>query len=675
MRKLIVSLIVVLIAGAGSYFGLDYWAQHAVAREIDALLDGWRASIGSATRGRIEVDLWTRTVKVTDVVVQPRSAPHPKIRVAQMVGSGIDLSGKARTIELVDLEVTDVLPTSPRAEMRQKAPRVTLTDFLARPVVPRKVATALDAAQMWLEQLSAITAAKIEVPTLTVTVTQDNGGPQSAPPYAEYTYTNLLLRDVRDGKVAEATTDGIAVRGNVGPPFFALTGQIGKSSILDADVAPLLALLDPTRSTKVQGYQRVYRQLSTGPYTLQMGLDARTGMSLRIDGLVAQDIGLDPSKLSLDDLTFLTEITGSAGVGSPGMMPVQPGQLTMLMDKMAGLYEGVSLGKLQIQGFTLSSQREQFKLAGIRVEGMENGRLGELSLDGLDVKPPFGDPISLDRIALMGFDLANFMRLMGTELAAPPGQPPSLDRLVGMPNLLAGFEIKSFVVPDPKTGRKVLLDARFTSGQIVGSVPTAVRGSFKLTVPISLPAPVPIDKLAMAGFSTLAAEADVGVRWNETAETLALEPATLVVGGVMALSVKASLGKVSRDLFSPDLMKAMEAVVSTDIGAIEVTLRDLGLVDLLAADAARARGLGPDAGRSLLLEGLTHDALQQLQRYPAAKGFYDALSQFLQGKGETLTVRLTPRGRVGTLALMEALRLAPDGALLAAFTVEASSTK
>jgi hypothetical protein len=58
----------------------------------------------------------------------------------------------------------------------------------------------------------------------------------------------------------------------------------------------------------------------------------------------------------------------------------------------------------------------------------------------------------------------------------------------------------------------------------------------------------------------------------------------------MALSVKASLGKVSRDLFSADLMKAMSAAVSTDVGAIEVTLRDLGLVDLLAADQGAGAG-------------------------------------------------------------------------------------
>jgi hypothetical protein len=122
-------------------------------------------------------------------------------------------------------------------------------------------------------------------------------------------------------------------------------------------------------------------------------------------------------------------------------------------------------------------------------------------------------------------------------------------------------------------------------------------------------------------------------------------------------------------------MKALQAAIMADIGPIEVTLRDLGLVDLMAAEAARLKGQAPETGRGLLLEGLTSAALQQSQLYPGAKGFYDALGQFLQGKGETLSVRLTPRGRVGTLALMEALRLAPDNAVLAAFTVEASSSK
>jgi hypothetical protein len=82
MRKVLVGLVVVLIVGVGGYFGVAYWAQYAAAREVDAVLDGWRASVGSATHGRIELDLWTRTLKVSDVVVQSRTGRIPRLRWA-----------------------------------------------------------------------------------------------------------------------------------------------------------------------------------------------------------------------------------------------------------------------------------------------------------------------------------------------------------------------------------------------------------------------------------------------------------------------------------------------------------------------------------------------------------------------------------------------------------------
>jgi hypothetical protein len=106
-----------------------------------------------------------------------------------------------------------------------------------------------------------------------------------------------------------------------------------------------------------------------------------------------------------------------------------------------------------------------------------------------------------------------------------------------------------------------------------------------------------------------------------------------------------------------------------------VTLRDLGLVDLLAAETARARGQTPEAGRGLLLENWTRNAEMKVQLDPSLRPLVEAVGQFLQGKGETLTVRLTPRGRVRLMALAEALRLAPDRALLSAFTIEAASAK
>jgi hypothetical protein len=154
---------------------------------------------------------------------------------------------------------------------------------------------------------------------------------------------------------------------------------------------------------------------------------------------------------------------------------------------------------------------------------------------------------------------------------------------------------------------------------------------------------------------------------------VALEPATFEMDGLFALSVKASASRVSRDLFAADMVKALEAGALVEAGAIEVTLRDLGLVDLLGADLARRAGQPPEAGRAMLLQ-LWAQSAQMREADPATASWFEATGRFLQGKGQTLTVRLTPKGRVRALDLVEALRLDPFGAVLAGFTLEASST-
>jgi hypothetical protein len=664
MRKVLVGLVLAVIIGVGGYFGVVYWAQYAAAREVEAVLDGWRASLGSATHGRIEFDLWTRTLKVSDVVVQSRTAAHPKITLGQVIASGIDTSGKAARLEIIDLETSDVLPGQPGVRMEQKAARVTLTDYSARPLAPRKVASMFDLTRLWLEQFSTITAASIEIPSLTVTMTATGGNGWPPALSAEYTYSNVVLRDVREGRVAEATTDGIVLRGGSGS-LHAFKGEIGKSSILDADLGPVVAFLDATRP-RAQAYQRVYRQLSLGPYTISFG----DGSSGRIDGIVAEDIGLRPAKLSLDDIIFLTEVT------SPPSAVRSPAQLIMLMDKLAGLYEGVHLGKLDIEGVDVRTMmRDSFKMARLRIDRLENGRFAEFAIEGLSGRPAFGEPFNLGRVAFRGLDIANLMRLMSTQLGMPPGQPMSAEKIAAMLSLIEGLEIKQLAVPHPKTRGLVQVEAFNASwGQFVGGIPSQARISMKVSGPISAPDPEPvINMLAGAGMRALAAAIDVGATWTEAAQTVALEPATLEVGGVFALSAKASLGGVPRAIFDADPLKAMAVIPLLEAGPIEVTLRDLGLVDLAAAEAARLRGAGPEMGRTFLLENMTRNKQALAQTGPEVDALFEALARFVQGKGETLTIRLTPKGRVGLLEVLDATRLDPFAAMLASFSVEATT--
>jgi hypothetical protein len=173
----------------------------------------------------------------------------------------------------------------------------------------------------------------------------------------------------------------------------------------------------------------------------------------------------------------------------------------------------------------------------------------------------------------------------------------------------------------------------------------------------------------------MTASLELGARWTEAAQTLEVAPATLEIGDLLAVSLKASAGNVPREAFSLDPVKALASVAMVEAGPIELTLRDLGALDLAAAELARAKGEGLEAGRALLADSFARKAAEFAQAPPEAQAFFDAVGQFVRTKGETLTITLTPKGRVGVLQVIEGARRDPLAALLADFAVEARTGK
>jgi hypothetical protein len=670
MRKVIVGLFIVLVAGASGCFGLEYWAARAATREVDAALDRWRASAGPATRGPVTIDLWTRAVRVADVVLASQASPNDKISIAEVVASGVDTSGGASRLEIVGLEMSGAAPGVPGARLRQTSPRITLTGYSGRPPAQRRATSPLDTMRIWLEQFSAITAETIDIPSLTVTVALARAGARpDAPVIAEYTYSNLVLRGVTKGRVAQATADAIALRSNTGRRDF--TGEIGKASMTDIDVGPMLAVLDSSRP-RGEGYQRVYGRLSAGPYTLRFN----DGTGFGIDRIVAEDIGVYPAKLSLDDLLFLTEVGSAAGQPT---MPT-PGQLSMLVDKLGGLYEAIRLGKLEMQGVHVDTPRDRIDIGGIALNGLDSGRLAELAIEKLEGKTPArAEHLNIGRVSVTGFHLSNLFRGTSMQLAAlaAPAQPQDPTQLLRALALLEGVEIANVTVPDPKTGRILHLETLNASwAEFVEGIPTQVRLAARLRVPISANDPEPFMRaLAARGTPAMTASLEFGTSWTEATQTVAVTPATLEIGDVLAMSVKAQLGNVPREVFSTNIIKAIGSVALVEAGLIEVTVRDLGAVDQAAAELGRATGGGPEAGRLLLAATLAQNAAPMTQRRPELQPFFDALGQFVQGKGETMTVTLTPKGHVGILPLIDGARRDPLATLLDGFTLDARTGK
>jgi len=505
---------------------------------------------------------------------------------------------------------------------------------------------------------------------------------------AEYTYSNLVLREVANGRIAEATVERIALRTGAGRASPGFTGEMANASVRDIDTGPLLAWLDPSRP-RDEGYQRVYGQIAAGPYTVRLD----DGTALVVDRIVADDLSLSPARLSLADLEFLTEVTRQ------GVAPPSAPQLVMLIDKMAGLYEGLGIGRLELQGFKVDGPREGVAIDRIALGRLENGRLAELAVEGLETRkgasPPIGvgrnvidgrsglavpaapaQVVKIGRVALKGFNVAALLRTASSQLAAP-GRPggagPAMSPAMALVGATEGFEVKDFTVPDPATGRMVHIEAFDAAwGKLVDGLPTEARLSARLSGPIGPADPDAfVRALAGRGMTRLAVSLDFGTLWREADRTLVLEPVTMEMRDVLALSIKASAGNVPREMISADPVKAMAAAPLVEAGPVELTLRDLGLVEVAAAQLGQTKGGDAEAGRALLVEILAQRAMEATQKTPELQPVFDALTRFVQAKGETLTLALKPKGSVGLLQVIEAARRDPVAALLANFTVEA----
>ena len=169
-------------------------------------------------------------------------------------------------------------------------------------------------------------------------------------------------------------------------------------------------MLDPARANDDK-YYRVYRQMTAGAYTIT----SANGLRIRIDGMTVDDIGVRPSRLQLPALMALMPAARHAR---------RPRRRARdLLDKMAGIYEGVRIGNAEMRGLAVETPEGPFKLAAIRFN-LENGKIGEFAFEGLDARSPNG-PVKIGRFALKSLDIANLLRTSSQFSTLVRSPPPS----------------------------------------------------------------------------------------------------------------------------------------------------------------------------------------------------------------------------------------------------------
>ena len=381
---------------------------------------------------------------------------------------------------------------------------------------------------------------------------------------------------------------------------------------------------------------------------------------MRIDTITVDEVALRPSRLQLPALLAMIQ---AAGAAQPS-----PAQARELIEKAATIYEGMRVGTAEMRGLSAETPQGPFKLAAIRFN-LEDGKVGEFAVEGLDANTPKG-PLKLGRFALKSLDIANFIRLSAQ--FANPAQAPAPELIAGLFPLIQGVEVKAVTAPFKNTGKFVNLDSFDVNwGQFVGPIPSKARVSAKVTTPVDASDPA-MRQLVAAGIDPLSADGDIGAEWTEAARSFVVDAPKLEIGGVLKASARITLANVPRQVFSANAVQAFGAAAQIEAGAIELTVRDLGSVDLIVAYYARTANISRDAARLAIVQEIKDNGADSTASNPDAQAVVESLARFFETPGTALTIKLTPLGKVPAIQLFKLLQTDPLMAL-SQFRLEAAT--
>ena len=187
---------------------------------------------------------------------------------------------------------------------------------------------------------------------------------------------------------------------------------------------------------------------------------------------------------------------------------------------------------------------------------------------------------------------------------ANPAQQPAPELIAGLFPLIRGVEIKSVTAPFKNTGKFVNLDGFDVNwGQFIGPIPSKARVTAKITTPVDATDPS-MKALTAAGLDMLSADGDIGAEWTEADRSFVVDVPKIEIGGLAKASARIALANVPRQVFSANAAQAIGAAAQIEAGTIELTVRDLGSVDLGVIQYARAHNVSRDAARKAIVENI-----------------------------------------------------------------------
>lgn len=658
MKRILIGLIAVAVLAAGGWFGFTVYARHRVTAEIETAFEQIRKQGGNASHGNIGFDLPSRTLTIEDIAIDPGQPSQTQIKIANLKATGVRQPGEgqfsADTIEVSGLEVTTEAPGPYPSKVRYTVPLATVRNY-SGPLHGRPAPMSyppIDIYRFAIEQLAVATASSITAPSIVSTL--DTGLGKSSD--SEVRSVGLSIQDIKNGRAGSLKIDTLTyivdALHDSSTKADKLSGTLSNIIASDINLDVAAATLDPQKAND-ENYHRVYQHVSAGPYVVT----STQGAHAQVERIRADEIDLQPSRFRpAEILEFLAKERS---------IPLTPAQAREMLEKIAEFCEGIRIGKAEINNssFDMPQGQGATKLNSIRYDR------DELAFEGFDGPVPHGH-FRMERFALKSFSAVNLMRW--TVQASDAAQKPGLDQALGLFRVLQGAEIKGMAAPYNGTNQLLTIDVvGLDWGQLVGPIPSNGTVVARFAIPTNA-GNLAMMPLAAAGIDKLAIDLDLGAAWTESSGAFALTPATIDLGNLARAQARFALTNVPRGMFTTDPIQAMGQAAQIETGAIELSLRDSGVVDLVVAQFARTQNVSRDAARQALVESIKAKREQVASANPEAGTAVDAVARFVETPGQTLSIKLSPRAKAPLMQLMQLLQTDPQSAL-AQFRIEAST--
>ena len=572
---------------------------------------------------------------------------------ASLIGVALAQSADSVTLENVTLDLGHLVYKAPRIEFSgvtlSRAELAGLFDLsVTEPVAAR---------------LARLSAKEIVVPEL---VTEQKAGPNRS----VARYRNVVARDVVQGRMASLTVDGAAVE--VEAPEGKSTATLGRITARDLDLAEAARLYSDKAGATPPEMKRIY-----GVFSMEnLLVSGPKGFEGRIARIAGRDFMARPTK---DSWAETLKAMGTADTSDKASAAEKTRAINVMLD----LFGAFQIGSMEATGFDFrdpsGKDKGNGRIARMAYTGATAGQPAEARMEGLDFDSDEGK-VRIANLSFTGFSFESTFEGLRSMAGKPMDKLDPAEARKLMPTIgTMRFSGLDADVPDTEAKAKgpnlrfTVREIEITADKPLNGVPTNLRFGVD-GVAFSVPPGAKQDglrELSELGYTKLDVSGVVAASWNEAGNELVVREVSMRGTDMGSVTLRGTLGNISKDVFSPDTTVAMISLIGATAKTADVTVENKGLFEKVMAQQARSQKKTPDDLRREYGMAAAVGIPALLGNTASAKALGQAVARFI-GKPGRLAIAAKAKDGAG-LGLADFASIGEPATILEKLDITATS--